>query len=270
MSQDRNEPRRNSPDPDVRPLPARSVVASLLLGTRGGALPGHRLVRTGQLFGISEGTIRVALSRMVAAGELVADDGRYRLAGRLEERQRRQEAGIHPAARAWDGTWLTAVVGAGSRPAAERAALRVAMVSRRFAELRDGVWLRPANIDVATEASIDEQCEWFAARHQGDEGQLAGRLWDLSGWAERGRALLAQLATVTVDLETGPSNCAAPPTDPLARPMAIGAAAVRHLRDDPLLPPELLPAGWPGDDLRAAYDRFTAAFQSRVAAVTDP
>ena len=35
------------------------------------------------LFGIAEGTVRTALSRMAAAGEVEADDGWYRLSGRL-------------------------------------------------------------------------------------------------------------------------------------------------------------------------------------------
>ena len=53
-----------------RPLSARSVVASTLLGMRPPRLPTQILVRSGALFGIAEGTTRVALSRMVAAGEL--------------------------------------------------------------------------------------------------------------------------------------------------------------------------------------------------------
>ena len=75
---------------DARPLSARSVVASTLLGTRGLTLQVRALVRAGELFGIAEGTTRVALSRMVAAGELVAEDGSYRLSGPLLERSAAQ------------------------------------------------------------------------------------------------------------------------------------------------------------------------------------
>ncbi len=53
-----------------RPLTARSIVASALLGTHPPVLRGQLLVRLGELFGVAEGTTRVALSRMVAAGEL--------------------------------------------------------------------------------------------------------------------------------------------------------------------------------------------------------
>ena len=134
-------------DLGLRPLTARSVVASTLLGMRPPELTPQLLVRSGELFGISGGSTRTALSRMVAAGELEAVDGRYRLAGHLLERQARQDASRHPRLRAaWDRTWRTAVVVAGRRPAAERAALRAAMARARYGELREGVWLRPDNL----------------------------------------------------------------------------------------------------------------------------
>ncbi|HJR38673.1 MAG TPA: PaaX domain-containing protein, C- domain protein, partial [Nocardioidaceae bacterium] len=67
-------------------LTARSVLASVLLGTEPPWLPTRLLVRTAELFGIADGTARVALSRMLSAGEAVAEDGGYRLIGRLAER----------------------------------------------------------------------------------------------------------------------------------------------------------------------------------------
>ena len=81
-------------------LTARSVIASTLLGIEPPRLPTLLLVRSGELFGISAGTTRVALSRMVAAGELEPDGNGYRLAGHLLDRQARQRRvalGGHPA-----------------------------------------------------------------------------------------------------------------------------------------------------------------------------
>jgi phenylacetic acid degradation operon negative regulatory protein len=51
------------------PLTARSVLASVLLGTDPPWLPTPLLVRTSALFGICEGSTRSALSRLVAAGD---------------------------------------------------------------------------------------------------------------------------------------------------------------------------------------------------------
>ena len=61
---------------NIAALTARSVIASTLLGTEPPRLPGRVLVRVGELFGITEGTIRTALSRMVASGELTSTTAR--------------------------------------------------------------------------------------------------------------------------------------------------------------------------------------------------
>ena len=70
------------------PLTARSVLASALLGEDPPELPVAHLVHLAGLFGINENRARVALSRMVAAGEATTDGaGRYRLTGHLLDRQ---------------------------------------------------------------------------------------------------------------------------------------------------------------------------------------
>src|SRR5262245_19755609 len=124
-------PTRNAgstPDPRPSgPLTARQIVASTLLGVDPPRLPSRQLVRAGELFGVSEGTTRVALSRMVRAGELEADDGWYRLAGPLLNRQARHAEGRHPSLRPWTGEWCTEVVRAERRPADARNDLRAAM-----------------------------------------------------------------------------------------------------------------------------------------------
>ena len=124
---------------DRKPMTARSVVASTLLGVEPPRLTTRILVRSGELFGIAEGTTRVALSRMVAAGELRPDDDGYRLgraACSTARPARPPAAGRRPSD--WDGTWELAVVRpAGARRAADRAALRLALSDLRMAELRD-------------------------------------------------------------------------------------------------------------------------------------
>jgi phenylacetic acid degradation operon negative regulatory protein len=236
---------------EAQPFTARSVIASLLLGMRRPELSGQRLVRAGALFGLSEGAVRVALSRMVAAGELATDGGSYRLAGPLLERHGRQEEGRRPRLRRWDGTWLLGVVGAGGerRAPAERAAIRRRLSALRLAEWREGVWLRPDNLGPV--AAV-EGCRWWTGGRP-DGPVDAGALWDLEGWSRRAVALERAMSTT--------------PVDRIAASFGVAAAVVRHLRDDPLLPPALLPADWPADRLRAAYDGYEAAFQATLAPV---
>jgi phenylacetic acid degradation operon negative regulatory protein len=95
---------------DSRPLTARSVVASTLLGVRPPSLPVRSLVASAELFGVAEGTVRTALSRMVAAGELVMDDGRYALAGRFLARRERQDESRAGDTLPWAGDWELAVI----------------------------------------------------------------------------------------------------------------------------------------------------------------
>lgn len=131
----------------LRPLSARSVVLSLLLGADPPELPVKDLVRLVEPFGIGGSTLRAALSRMVAAGDLRRADGVHGLSDRLLERRRRQDEAVHPRTRAWHGDWETVVITATGRGPAERADLRARLTDLRLAELREGVWLRPANLD---------------------------------------------------------------------------------------------------------------------------
>jgi DNA-binding transcriptional regulator PaaX len=47
----------------------------------------------------------------------------------------------------------------------------------------------------------------------------------------------------------------------LAPGFRAAAAVVRHLTGDPLLPGELLPPSWPGDDVRQRYDAYERLYR---------
>jgi phenylacetic acid degradation operon negative regulatory protein len=240
----------------LRPLSARSVVASVLMATHPPVLPAAVLVRLCERFGIATGTTRVALSRMVAAGELSAVDGGHRLAGAaLLARQRAQDEARTPPGPSWDGDWRVAVVVSGGRLATERADLRRGLATARFGEWREGVWLRPTNLPAPEIGG--EACRWLRARPEEDPAELAARLWDLAAWGRRGRELVEATDPEPGDLRAG---------DP-GRPVLVftaAAALLRHLRTDPLLPAELLPGGWPGDELRARYSSHERSIQELI------
>ncbi|RLU87603.1 PaaX domain-containing protein, C- domain protein [Streptomyces griseocarneus] len=231
----------------LRPLTARSVVLSTLLGHHPPALPARALVRAGELFGTAEGTVRTALTRMVAAGDLEQRDGTYRLTERLLARQARQDDSRAPGIHAWGGGWEIAVVTAERRAPADRAGLRQAMAALRLAELREGCWLRPANLVRTRPPVLAEQCAMFTGEPEGDPAELAATLWDLDGWAARANALRAALR---------PGS--------LAERFMVSAAVLRHLLADPVLPPELLPTDWPGEGLRRHYEEFDAEFRETL------
>lgn len=260
-----HQPDGPSASADARPLSARSVIASTLLGVQPPRLPGRLLVASGEIFGISEGTTRVALSRMVANGELEVDDGTYQLAGRLLERQDRQLASRRARHRSWSGAWELVVVTAERRDAASRSALRDAVRRMKLAELREGVWIRPDNLDPDRSpdalALVAQQCRRFvgtpesAAFQSGDDRTLAASLWDLDAWA---------LAATSFqrDLERSSVALSAHDTGEMAPAFVLSAAVLRHLLADPELPDELVPDTWPGPSLRAAYDEYDATFKA--------
>ncbi|MDN3025798.1 PaaX family transcriptional regulator C-terminal domain-containing protein [Streptomyces sp. S.PB5] len=225
---------------ELRPLSARSVVLSLLLGVHPPELPVKELVRRVEPFGVGGSTARAALSRMVAAGDLRRADTVYRLSDRLLERQRRQDDAVHPRTRAWEGDWEMLVITATGRGPAERADLRTRLTALRLAELREGVWLRPANLLRPLPDDLEQVAERCTARPGRPAAELAAALWPLDVWAATGRALLARAARAEhpADLFT------------------VFAAVVRHLLADPVLPEGLLPDDWPGEALRAAYANY--------------
>lgn len=206
--------------------------------------------------------MRTALSRMVAAGEAIrGPDGSYELAGALVERQRRQDASRAAVRSEWSGTWRQAVVDAGARSAGDRAMLRRAMQRLRMGELRDGVWLRPDNLPAdrlpGDRAAVAPFTRWFSV-HPDDDAQLGAVLWDLSAWAERAVDLRRSMAALLGRLDRGDREALAPG-------FVLSAAVLRHLNSDPLLPLELLPRRWPGDALRADYERYDRAYRRLLA-----
>jgi len=233
------------------PLTARSVLASTLLGAEPPLLPVAYLVHVAGLFGINENRARVALSRLVASGEAATDGtGRYRLAGHLLERQARQQASRAGRTRPWSGEWRLAVAGPGS-PAEVRAARRRAMALARMGELRDGVWLRPDNLEAPFEPAGTGELTVLSARPEGDPATLAARLWDLPAWGRRAAGLLDALDAL---VPRGPGD--------LAPGFELSAAVLRHFQADPLLPDPLLPADWPGDRLRRRYRAWDADYRA--------
>jgi phenylacetic acid degradation operon negative regulatory protein len=222
---------------DLKPVSTRSALLTLLLGAEVPRLTTRELVAAASVVGFAEPTVRVALSRMTAAGDVVRDDeGAYRLSDRLVARQRRQEQAAHPSLREWDGDWELVAVTTAGRTASDRADLRAALTDLRLAEVREGLWTRPANLDLDWPSAVDDVCERFVGAPVSEPADLARRLWDLDGWAATARALLDSTAT----------------DDPVLRFTAC-ATSGRHLLTDPVLPVDLLPADWPGDALRASH-----------------
>src|SRR3954464_6916735 len=135
-------------------MTARSVILSVLLGAHPAWATASELIRLTADFDIREPTVRVALTRMVSAGDLVRSADGYRLSDRLLVRQRRQDDAIDPRLHPWHGASGTVVVTSVGGDPRTRATLRATLQRARFGELREGVWLRPDNIDAGLSADV--------------------------------------------------------------------------------------------------------------------
>ena len=175
-----------------------------------------------------------------------SEDG-YRLSDRLLARQRRQDDAINPRLRQWDGTWTTLVITSVGTDARTRAALRTTLQQNRFAELREGVWLRPDNLDDgAAGRRAATGCGCCTPATTTPPGSPPG-----CGTCRHGRASARELLDEMAAATDVPGRFVA------------AAGMVRHLLTDPVLPDELLPDDWPGAALRKAYTNFAAELVAR-------
>src|SRR6202000_2564384 len=227
-------------------MTARSVVLSVLLGAHPACASAGELIRLTSDFGIKETTLRVALTRMVGAGDLIRSPEGSRLSDRLLARQRRQDDAIDPRGRKWSGDWVMLIVTSVGSDARTRAALRTTMHDKRFGELREGVWMRPDNLELDLDPETGARGRLLRACDDAP-AERAAQLWDLAAWAEAGHRLLDEM-TAAADI---PGRFVA------------AAGTGRHPLTDPVLPDELLLPDWPGSRLRAAYHDFATELLER-------
>ena len=227
----------------MRRFGARSLILSVLLGSDPPRLAVGALIEFCSLFDITAGTVRTALSRLTASGELAAHDGKYTLAGDLLGRRRQQDIGRVAAAIEWDGSWWTAIALAEARDINERREFRSAMEGSKMGELRPTAWMRPTNVE-----GPPTRPELIVSRGDlpiHESHALVSRLWDLDALGRRSDHLRGALDVDERDL---------------ARRFIALAACLQFLRTEPQLPHALAPDRR-ADALRDRYRIEEARFQ---------
>ena len=153
------------------------------------------------------------------------------------------------------------------RSAADRLELRKAATALHLAELREGVWIRPDNLDPqrlpASRAVLDRQCTHFHGAATDITAHRMRSLFALAGWADDAQALIDAMDTA---LNAGARDAS---TETFTYEFALSIAVVRHLQLDPLLPDELVEDRWPGNTLRSTYRHFDDAFKQRLNSTFD-
>lgn len=245
----------------LKDLNARSVIISTLLGSSSEEVPASTIVRTAELFGIATGTTRVALTRLAAAGDVTADAGVYKLAQHHLARRQRQLRSLRPSRHEWCGVWLSAVLMGEAREAQLRQKLRDAFRRERFVELREGLWMRPDNIEAENltpaMSMIEQQCQWLFAEVGPELETSLVELFKLSSWSEYARLLIKEMEQLLPSFLEHDAN-------EFRRGFLLEGAVIRHLNADPLLPQSLLSDDWPGELLRDTYVNYDEHFRKTL------
>jgi phenylacetic acid degradation operon negative regulatory protein len=133
----------------VRQPTPRSLIVDLLSTLRHGSMPVAALVQAGALFGIAEGSMRVALHRLQADGRVESDErGQYRL-GAAAAPVQSVVAGwreLDRRTRPWNGRWIAVHADTARRRRARIDPAARALRLFGFEPLMPGLLIRPANL----------------------------------------------------------------------------------------------------------------------------
>jgi phenylacetic acid degradation operon negative regulatory protein len=239
-----------------RPLRGGSLIVTMFgdsIMPRGGAIALGSLIALAAPFGLNERLVRTAAARLAKDGWLegrragkrseyhLSHDGRERFAEATRRIYSEPET-------EWLGRWTVVVLP--SMRAAERKELREELIWRGFGELSANVFAHP-EIDSRSlglrggPAKLLAKIVVFDAGLADDDApqRLVGLGWDLDDLGLRYQRFVKRfervLAALRGRLALDPQACF------IVRTLLIHEYRRLHLRD-PLLPPRLLPAGWPG------------------------
>ena len=236
---------------------------------RGGEIGIGSLIKLLGNFGLSEQSIRSAVSRMCRAGLLkVRRDGLksyYSLtkdgfslldkgAQRIFERMSNQ----------WNGTWSIVVYFIPEEKRQARDRLRPELSWMGYGPLGEATWISPRDLakeveELAEKLEIKEYVQVFQAKHQGfaDPQSIVSRCWDLSRIHKKYADLIAAYRPKLEDylrrLQAGepiePSEC-------FAERFKLIHEYRRLPFFDPDLPQELLPQSWLRSEAAALFQEY--------------
>ena len=226
------------------------------------------------VLGLDDQPVRLAVRRLVAAG-VVEQTGRGRggtlrlaTAARLRSALDlaywdfavQQDDGVST----WDGLWRLVAFSVPESRRAERDALRSALAHLGAAPLAPGLVVSPHDLVPALRAELGgldvrdvlTTATTAAVVHAGhDLTEQVPQLWELD-------TVRAGYDRLDDEIEAWRSRLGE--RDGGAEPLVLAARIALHVAldravvPDPLLPPELLPAGWPGQQVRGAFRRLWA------------
>lgn len=214
---------------------------------RGGSVWLGTLLAFLDMLEIDGGVVRTAMSRLAADGwldrEKVGRRSFYKLAAEGQERFASGVAHVYnPQTLQWQGMLELLLISNG----ADRETSRAALTEAGFGNPMPGVWVAPSGVPVPAEVAGAIRLEVSADHAMGR--RLIEESWRLPRIAESYRDFVKTFAPL--EAWTAGADPLSPADAMLARILLIHQYR-RVLLRDPLLPPALLPAGWPAAAARA-------------------
>lgn len=248
-----------------------------------GTIVAEDLYTVGDRLGFSTHQIRLVMARLVDEGTFVQEGRGRKAVLRTTERYAAlvapeqewlrmaylQDAGLAP----WDGRWTLVAFSLDEERRAARNVLRELLHAMAAAPLAGGLYAHANDITAEVAATASElgvadgltmaRTESLTIGGRGRPGEIADHLWPLDELAAGYRHFVdtfrPNLRGRVVD-----------PVEELATGFEMVAAFRRCSGADPLLPPELLPARWPGVDAREVLRRFSSRLAGARAAAGVP
>jgi phenylacetic acid degradation operon negative regulatory protein len=230
----------------VRQPTPRSLIVDLLSTLRRGSMPVAGLIQAGALFGIAEGSMRVALHRLQADGRVENDErGSYRL-GAAAAPMRSVVAGwrdLDRRTRPWNGRWIAMHADTARRRRARIDPAARALRLFGFEQLAPGLLVRPANLreGVAGVRAALHALVLPAAALVYEIGELgldldarARALWDGAALGRGYRAARREIERSSARLP------GLPEAEAMVESFRLGGRVLQQLVLDPLLPAPLV------------------------------
>jgi phenylacetic acid degradation operon negative regulatory protein len=252
------------------PPAAGSFVLDLLSTLKRGSMPVRALLEAAEPLGIAPGSVRVALARLLAGGQVARDArGRYRLGAAAAPLAQHVGAWRHAEARLrpWTpGRWLAVQTGAAAAPSARGERARRLLGLRAFVP---GLSLRPDNLRGGVGAlraelaalGPDPQVLVFELSGLDPASEARARgLWDAAALGAGYARSLEELAASTRRLP------GLPEAEARAESFLLGGRVIRQLALDPLLPEAIAPSARRRAlfDAARAYDRLGRSVWARL------
>jgi phenylacetic acid degradation operon negative regulatory protein len=238
---------------------AQWFVLSLLSASRGQAMTANAFVRAGEVLGVSGNAMRVALSRLSANGEIVAQSrGEYVLPERRRQavaHVRRYRQGFMSRVK-WAGSFVGVLTADLSRRNATQVSRRErALELAGFRHFAHGLWLRPGNLEGGKaalashvkELGFEEKADVIEVALDEAQRKQFARGYDIAGDEKRAKALLTRVKHFMREFSK------LPPHEVAKESFFLGDEVLRFLARDPLLPDQLADTR-PREELAAAME----------------